>query len=167
MKRQANHHAFSIEETSSKRINQCFKTRNCTRLCCRKDKFNKKSMRPTYAVGSSCLTRIFFIFRSKSLLGIITLCPHPSHLMRISMPKRMTFHRLAPHGWGFFISTTSCNPNALSAISLHLSCSLHCIYCTKKLRWRAMYKTKSLFQPFTLFFYIEKTLLLDHFICDQ
>lgn len=142
MKRQANHHALSIEETSSKRINQCFKTRKCTWLCCRKDKFNKKSMRPTYAVGSSCLTRIFFIFRSKSLLGIITLCPQPSHLIRISMPKRMTFHRLAPHGWGFFISTTSCNPNTLSAISLHLSLltSLNLLYKKTAMKGNAQNK---------------------------
>lgn len=57
--------------------------------------------------GDSCFTSIFFTLRSNSLRGIITEWSHPSHLMRISIPIRIIFHRFSPHGWAFFISTTS------------------------------------------------------------
>ena len=56
---------------------------------------------------SSCFTSIFFTLRSNSLRGIITEWSHPSHLMRISIPIRIIFQRFSPHGWAFFISTTS------------------------------------------------------------
>ena len=55
-----------------------------------------------------------FIFFVNSFRGRMTLWPHPSHLIRISMPRRMIFHRFAPHGWGFFISTISFNSNVFS-----------------------------------------------------
>jgi hypothetical protein len=45
----------------------------------------------------------FFIFRSNSNRGIITLCWHPVHLIRISIPIRIIFQAFVPHGCGFFI----------------------------------------------------------------
>ena len=53
------------------------------------------------------LHKYFFTLRSNSLRGIITEWSHPSHLMRISIPIRIIFQRFSPHGWAFFISTTS------------------------------------------------------------
>ena len=64
---------------------------------------------------SSCLTRTFFILRANSFLGIKTLCEHPSHLIRISIPNLIIFQRFVPHGWAFFISTTSFKANSFSS----------------------------------------------------
>src|SRR5690606_20636664 len=55
---------------------------------------HKKSTR----IYSSCLTKIFFNFLVNSFLGISTLCAHPSHLIRISIPNRIIFHLLVPQG---------------------------------------------------------------------
>lgn len=68
---------------------------------------------------SSLLTNIFFIFLVNSFLGMRTVWSQPSHLMRMSIPIRTTFHLFVPHGCAFFISTTSFKPNSLSVMFLH------------------------------------------------
>ena len=53
------------------------------------------------------LRNIFLSLLSNFVLGTRTLCLQPTHLIRISIPIRIISISLVPHGWGFFICTTS------------------------------------------------------------
>lgn len=75
-------------------------------------------------IYSSCLTRTFLSFLVNSLRGINTLWLQPSHLMRISIPRRIIFQRFVPQGCCFFISTISFSSNSFSTI-LHTLPFIH------------------------------------------
>ena len=92
---------------------------------------NKKQQRYVSLLFSTGFTTLF-IFFTNSLLGIITLCPQPSHFIRMSMPSLMIFQRFVPHGCGFFISTISFNSNVFSMSSplayLFMFLVCHCFF---------------------------------------
>lgn len=62
------------------------------------------------ANGVSCVTSLFRTFLAPFRnfgLGMRTICPHPQHFTRISLPSCMTSHSWLPQGCFFFIWTMS------------------------------------------------------------